>query len=405
MLFEYYLTVIFMKKTIACLLAAFAVIIFPLQCFAEPEVAEKNDTIEDYAKSSILMCADTGDIIYEKNAYEHLSPASVTKIMSILLVLEAIDSGKISLEDEVPAGENSVKMGGSQIWLELGEKMTVNELFKAVVVASANDACTALGEYIAGSSQAFVKLMNEKAQSLGLENTCFENCTGLDDTIKNHYSCAYDLAVIAREVLKHDLIYNYSTIWLDYLRNGKTELNNTNKLVNKYDGITGLKTGTTSKAGFCVCATAEREDMNLIAVVLGADTSEHRFQTASNLLDFGFAEYAVVAPQIDEAQITPVKIKNGKVKSVVPIYNQTDKLLVKKGDINIIYTYEIEDSVSAPVENGAELGEISIKNGDDVIKTITLVSPKAIEKISFNYLNRNVTEYLAKTVDYRRILM
>lgn len=386
MLFEYYLTVIFMKKTIACLLAAFAVIIFPLQCFAEPEVAEKNDTIEDYAKSSILMCADTGDIIYEKNAYEHLSPASVTKIMSILLVLEAIDSGKISLEDEVPAGENSVKMGGSQIWLELGEKMTVNELFKAVVVASANDACTALGEYIAGSSQAFVKLMNEKAQSLGLENTCFENCTGLDDTIKNHYSCAYDLAVIAREVLKHDLIYNYSTIWLDYLRNGKTELNNTNKLVNKYDGITGLKTGTTSKAGFCVCATAEREDMNLIAVVLGADTSEHRFQTASNLLDFGFAEYAVVAPQIDEAQITPVKIKNGKVKSVVPIYNQTDKLLVKKGDINIIYTYEIEDSVSAPVENGAELGEISIKNGDDVIKTITLVSPKSIEKISFNYI-------------------
>ena len=386
MLFEYYLTVIFMKKTIACLLAAFAVIIFPLQCFAEPEVAEKNDTIEDYAKSSILMCADTGDIIYEKNAYEHLSPASVTKIMSILLVLEAIDSGKISLEDEVPAGENSVKMGGSQIWLELGEKMTVNELFKAVVVASANDACTALGEYIAGSSQAFVKLMNEKAQSLGLENTCFENCTGLDDTIKNHYSCAYDLAVIAREVLKHDLIYNYSTIWLDYLRNGKTELNNTNKLVNKYDGITGLKTGTTSKAGFCVCATAEREDMNLIAVVLGADTSEHRFQTASNLLDFGFVEYAVVAPQIDEAQITPVKIKNGKVKSVVPIYNQTDKLLVKKGDINIIYTYEIEDSVSAPVENGAELGEISIKNGDDVIKTITLVSPKAIEKISFNYI-------------------
>lgn len=386
MLFEYDLTVIFMKKIIACLLAAFAVIIFPLQCFAEPEVAEKNDTIEDYAKSSILMCADTGDIIYEKNAYEHLSPASVTKIMSILLVLEAIDSGKISLEDEVPADENSVKMGGSQIWLELGEKMTVNELFKAVVVASANDACTALGEYIAGSSQAFVKLMNEKAQSLGLENTCFENCTGLDDTIKNHYSCAYDLAVIAREVLKHDLIYNYSTIWLDYLRNGKTELNNTNKLVNKYDGINGLKTGTTSKAGFCVCATAEREDMNLIAVVLGADTSEHRFQTASNLLDFGFAEYAVVAPQIDEAQITPVKIKNGKVKSVVPIYNQTDKLLVKKGDINIIYTYEIEDSVSAPVENGAELGEISIKNGDDVIKTITLVSPKAIEKISFNYI-------------------
>ncbi len=386
MLFEYDLLVIFMKKTIACLLAVLAVILFPLQCFAEPEIAENNDTVEDYAKSSILMCADTGDIIYEKNAYEHLSPASVTKIMSILLVLEALDSGKISLDDEVSAGENAVKMGGSQIWLEFGEKMTVDELFKAVVIASANDACTALGEYIAGSSQAFVKMMNERAQQLGLENTCFENCTGLDDTIKNHYSCAYDLAVIAREVLGHDLIYNYSTIWLDYLRNGETELNNTNKLVNKYDGITGLKTGTTSKAGFCVCATAEREGMNLIAVVLGAGTSDERFQSASNLLDFGFAEYTVVTPQIDETQITPVKIKNGKIKSVVPIYNQTDKLLVMKGNADITYTYEIEESVFAPVENGAELGEISVKSGDSVIKTISLVSPKAIEKISFKYI-------------------
>ncbi len=386
MLFEYDLLVIFMKKTIACLLAVLAVILFPLQCFAEPEIAENNDTVEDYAKSSILMCADTGDIIYEKNAYEHLSPASVTKIMSILLVLEALDSGKISLDDEVSAGENAVKMGGSQIWLEFGEKMTVDELFKAVVIASANDACTALGEYIAGSSQAFVKMMNERAQQLGLENTCFENCTGLDDTIKNHYSCAYDLAVIAREVLGHDLIYNYSTIWLDYLRNGETELNNTNKLVNKYDGITGLKTGTTSKAGFCVCATAEREGMNLIAVVLGAGTSDERFQSASNLLDFGFAEYTVVTPQIDETQITPVKIKNGKIKSVVPIYNQTDKLLVVKGNADITYTYEIEESVFAPVENGAELGEISVKSGDSVIKTISLVSPKAIEKISFKYI-------------------
>ncbi len=390
MLFEYDLLVIFMKKTIACLLAVLAVILFPLQCFAEPEIAENNDTVEDYAKSSILMCADTGDIIYEKNAYEHLSPASVTKIMSILLVLEALDSGKISLDDEVSAGENAVKMGGSQIWLEFGEKMTVDELFKAVVIASANDACTALGEYIAGSSQAFVKMMNERAQQLGLENTCFENCTGLDDTIKNHYSCAYDLAVIAREVLGHDLIYNYSTIWLDYLRNGETELNNTNKLVNKYDGITGLKTGTTSKAGFCVCATAEREGMNLIAVVLGAGTSDERFQSASNLLDFGFAEYTVVTPQIDETQITPVKIKNGKIKSVVPIYNQTDKLLVMKGNGDITYTYEIEESVFAPVENGAELGEISVKSGDSVIKTISLVSPKAIEKISFKYILKEI---------------
>lgn len=386
MLFEYDLSVIFMKKTIAVFLAVLTTFIIPFQCVAAENKGESSETVADFAKSSILMCADTGDIIYEKNAYEHLSPASVTKIMTILLVLEAIDSGKISLEDEVTAGENAVKMGGSQIWLELGEKMTVDELFKAVVVASANDACTALGEFIAGSSQGFVKMMNEKAASLGLENTYFENCTGLDDTTKNHYSCAYDLAVIACEVLKHELIYNYSTVWLDYLRNGETELNNTNKLVNKYDGITGLKTGTTSKAGFCVCATAKRDDMNLIAVVLGADTSELRFETAANLLNFGFAEYTVITPQIDESQITSVKIKNGKIKSVVPIYNQTDKLLVKKGETDISYSYEIEDSIAAPVDQGAELGTISVHYGDDVIKSITLVSPKKIEKIGFNYI-------------------
>ena len=386
MLFEYDLSVIFMKKIIAVFLAVLTTFIIPFQCVAAENKEESSETVADFAKSSILMCADTGDIIYEKNAYEHLSPASVTKIMSILLVLEAIDSGKISLEDEVTAGENAVKMGGSQIWLELGEKMTVDELFKAVVVASANDACTALGEFIAGSSQGFVKMMNEKAASLGLENTYFENCTGLDDTTKNHYSCAYDLAVIACEVLKHELIYNYSTVWLDYLRNGETELNNTNKLVNKYDGITGLKTGTTSKAGFCVCATAKRDDMNLIAVVLGADTSELRFETAANLLNFGFAEYTVITPQIDESQITSVKIKNGKIKSVVPIYNQTDKLLVKKGKTDISYSYEIEDSIAAPVDQGAELGTISVHYGDDVIKSITLVSPKKIEKIGFNYI-------------------
>lgn len=221
-------------------------------CFAETEEKKEDESIEK-AKSAILMCMDTGDIIYEKNAYEHCSPASVTKVMSILLILEAIDSGKISLTDSVAASENAVAMGGSQIWLEVGEKMTVDELLKAVVVASANDACIALGEYIAGSDTGFIKMMNDRAKELGLENSNFENCTGLDDTVTNHYSCAYDLAVIAKEVMKHESIKNYTSIWLDSLRNGKTELNNTNKLVNTYKGITGLKTGTTSNAGFCLC--------------------------------------------------------------------------------------------------------------------------------------------------------
>lgn len=378
-------------KKILCYIITLCLILSANICvFAQDdnsETATNNENgIVDYSKSSILMCADTGDIIYEKNAYEHVSPASVTKLMSILLVLEAIDSGKITLEDKVTAGENAVAMGGSQIWLEVGETMTVDELLKAVIVASANDACTALGEYIAGSSTAFVSMMNERANSLGLENTNFENCTGLDDTATNHYSCAYDLAVIAREVLSHELVFNYSTIWLDYLRDGETELNNTNKLVNTYNGITGLKTGTTSKAGFCVCATAKREDMNLIAVVLGAETGDKRFESAVNLLDFGFANYELFVPAIDESKITEVKIKNGVEKATKPIYSSSDKILVKKGTGEISYEYTVSESVAAPLQKGDELGEILIKSGDQIIKKIPLYSGKDINKISYNFV-------------------
>lgn len=379
-----------MKKIICYILTLCLLMSSSISVFAQDENADANfaneNGIVDYSKSSILMCADTGDIIYEKNAYEHVSPASVTKLMSILLVLEAIDSGKITLEDIVTAGENAVAMGGSQIWLEVGETMTVEELLKAVIVASANDACTALGEYIAGSSTAFVSMMNERVNALGLENTNFENCTGLDDTATNHYSCAYDLAVIAREVLTHDLVFNYSTIWLDYLRDGETELNNTNKLVNTYTGITGLKTGTTSKAGFCVCATAKREDMNLIAVVLGAETGDKRFESAVNLLDFGFANYEIFVPAIDETQITNVKIKNGEEKTTKPIYSTSDKILVKKGTGEISYEYSVSESVNAPIKKGDELGEILIKSGDQIIKKIPLYSGKDINKISFNFV-------------------
>lgn len=379
-----------MKKILCYILTLCLLMSSSICVFAQDENADTNSANENgivvYSKSSILMCADTGDIIYEKNAYEHVSPASVTKLMSILLVLEAIDSGKITLEDKVTAGENAVAMGGSQIWLEVGETMTVEELLKAVIVASANDACTALGEYIAGSSTAFVSMMNERANSLGLENTNFENCTGLDDTATNHYSCAYDLAVIAREVLTHELVFNYSTIWLDYLRDGETELNNTNKLVNTYTGITGLKTGTTSKAGFCVCATAKREDLNLITVVLGAETGDKRFESAVNLLDFGFANYEIFVPTIDETQITNVKIKNGEEKSTKPIYSTSDKILVKKGTGEISYEYSVSEAVNAPIKKGDELGEILIKSGDQIIKKIPLYSGKDINKISFNFV-------------------
>lgn len=374
-----------MKKIISLLLSLTLLFVFPISCYAEEETSGSAE-IDDKSKSSILLCADTGEVIYEKNAYEHLSPASVTKVMSMLLVLEAIESGKISLDDEVSTSENAVAMGGSQIWLEQGEMMTVDELFKAVVIASANDACTALAEYIAGSTASFVTMMNERAKELGLENTNFENCTGLDDTATNHYSCAYDIAVMAREVIRHDLVRNYTTVWLDYLRDGETELNNTNKLVNSYNGITGLKTGTTSKAGFCVCATAERDGMSLIAVVLGAQTSDERFESAANLLDYGFANYEVIAPQIDESMITQVRVKNGKEKSILPIYNETDKILVKKGSEEITYSYNIEKSVAAPVAEKAVLGEITIKSGNNIIKKIELYAGKPIEKINFSFV-------------------
>lgn len=375
-----------MKKLISVFLCLLISLSGTIYCFAEEKENNTTAPFEDFSKSSILMCADTGDIIYENNAYEHLSPASVTKVMSMLLILEALESGKISLSDEVVTSKNAVAMGGSQIWLEEGEKMTVDELLKAVAVASANDACTALAEYIAGSTTSFVSMMNERAKELGLENTNFENCTGLDDTATNHYSCAYDIAVISREVMQHELIKNYTTIWLDYLRNGETELNNTNKLVNTYNGITGLKTGTTSKAGFCVCATAERDGMSLISVVLGADTSEDRFTSASNMLDYGFANYQIIVPEIDETQISTVKVINGIEKSVMPIYDETDKILVKKGVEDITYEYKTEPSVSAPVKSGDKLGEIIIKSGNETIRTVKLYSGKNIDKISFSYV-------------------
>lgn len=375
-----------MKKLISVFLCLLISLSGTIYCFAEEKENNTTAPFEDFSKASILMCADTGDIIYENNAYEHLSPASVTKVMSMLLILEALESGKISLSDEVVTSKNAVAMGGSQIWLEEGEKMTVDELFKAVAVASANDACTALAEYIAGSTTSFVSMMNERAKELGLENTNFENCTGLDDTATNHYSCAYDIAVISREVMQHELIKNYTTIWLDYLRNGETELNNTNKLVNTYNGITGLKTGTTSKAGFCVCATAERDGMSLISVVLGADTSEDRFTSASNMLDYGFANYQIIVPEIDETQISTVKVINGIEKSVMPIYDETDKILVKKGGEDITYEYKTEPSVSAPVKSGDKLGEIIIKSGNETIRTVKLYSGKNIDKISFSYV-------------------
>lgn len=350
----------------------------PAKCYASGFDEEKVS-----AKSAILMCMDTGDILYEKNADERRSPASVTKILSILLIAEAIDSGKISLGDTVTASENAMSKGGSQIWLEVGEQMTVEELLKATIIASANDACTALGEYIAGSETAFVKMMNDRAKELGLKDTNFENCTGLDDAIKNHYSSAHDLAVIACEVMKHDVVKKYTTVWLDSLRNGETELNNTNKLVNTYDGITGLKTGTTEAAGFCLCATACRDGMNLVAVVLGAKTSEERFSSATYLLDTGFANYGVYSTEPDLRKITAVTVKGGDKKSITPVLSGNQKILCEKGKNSFKYEYKINKEVSVPIKKGDVLGEINVMADGKKIAVLSVISPENINKTTF----------------------
>ncbi|MCM1114760.1 MAG: D-alanyl-D-alanine carboxypeptidase [Clostridium sp.] len=357
-----------------------------LLCVPSPIYAADKEKKEITVKSSILMCMNTGDVISEDNAYEHVSPASVTKIMSILLILEAIDSGKISLDDMVAASENAMSKGGSQIWLEVGEEMSVNDLLKAVIIASANDACTLLGEYVAGSDSGFVDMMNSKVKELGLSNSHFENCTGLDDEITNHYSCAYDLAVIACEVMKYDLVKDYSTVWLDSLRNGETELNNTNKLVNTYNGITGLKTGTTSNAGFCLCATASRDNMDLVSVVLGAETSDDRFNKSIQLLDYGFANYKIESFEIDDSKITEVKVKNGIVKTIKPILNNNSVILVPKSSAEFEYEYNIAEEIEAPVKSGDVLGEIIVKCNDEQVSSIELKAESDVNKISFGYI-------------------
>ena len=367
-----------MKKILIFLLSLALFVSMPTTMYAKDK--------EIKVKSSILMCSNTRDILLEDNAYEHLSPASVTKIMSILLFLEAIDSGKISLDDMVPASENAVSKGGSQIWLEVGEQMSVNDLLKAVIISSANDACTLLGEYVAGSDSGFVDMMNSKVKELGLTNSHFENCTGLDDDTTDHYSCAYDLAIIACEVMKYDLVKEYSTVWLDSLRGGKTELNNTNKLVNKYSGITGLKTGTTSNAGFCLCATASRDGLNLVSVVLGAGTSDDRFDKSCELLDYGFANYKIEKFSFDENKINNVKVKNGVIKEIKPIIDNTNEIIVPKSSSDFEYTYKISKEVKAPVKSGDKLGEIIVKCDNKAISTVNLVAKDNISKIDFKYI-------------------
>ena len=333
------------------------------------------------AKSAILMEVNTGKILYEANADEKLPPASITKIMSLLLVMEAIDSGKMSVEDVITASEHACSMGGSQIWLEPGETMTVDDLLKAAVIASANDATVALGEQIAGSEEGFVAMMNARAKELGRTNTNFINATGLD--AEGHISSAHDVAIMSAELIKHDLIKNYSTLWMDSLRGGESELVNTNKLVRFYEGTTGLKTGTTSGAGYCLSATAERNGLELVAVIMSGDTSNDRFNGAKKLLDYGFAnyEYASIKPELDK---TELNIKNGvapKVKIIAK--NNFDALLKKSETAAVTQQLNLKQNLEAPVKKDEVVGAIDFYLNDETIGQVEVVADESVDKMSF----------------------
>ena len=339
-------------------------------------------SLEMAAPSAVLMEAATGTVLYEKDAHTPLPPASVTKIMTLLLVMEALDAGRIGWDDTVTASEAAAAKGGSQVYLEAGEQMSLQEMLKSVVVVSANDCATALAEHVAGSEAAFVELMNRRAQELGMENTHFVNCTGLDDEpdAETHLTTAYDIALMSRALLKHDEIHDYTTIWMDSVRNGEFGLANTNKLVRFYQGTTGLKTGYTSAAGHCLSASAERDGVEFIAVVLHCATSGERFQAAKQLLDYGFANYTLAQPD-PETEIPPVPVVLGTAETIVPVPDNDDPVLIEKGQAAGITTrVEVADQVRAPVEAGQRLGTLTLQSDGAPLAAIPLVAPEAVPR-------------------------
>ena len=341
--------------------------------------AEGNTDLGLNAKSVILMEESTGNILYENNPDERLPIASVTKVMTMLLIMEAVDSGKINLDDMVTVSENAMSYGGSTMFLETGEQLTVNDMLKGIAVASANDGCVAMAEHLAGSESAFVDVMNEKAKELGMENTHFMNTNGLDED--DHYSSARDVAIMSRELMKHETIFNYTSIWMDTLRGGKFQLADTNKLIRFYDGANGLKTGSTSKALCCLSAAAKRNDMQLIAVVLGAPTSAERFASAKSLLDYGFANYAVNTQITAGDEVQKIAVEKGVDKEVGVVAGDSCSTLVKKGqEDNITKEIKIDETITAPIEAGQKIGTMTISRDGEVIADIDLNASSAVEK-------------------------
>ena len=338
-------------------------------------------------KSALLMDIGTGTVLYEQNAHEKLAPASVTKVMTMLLIMEAIDSGKIGWDDTVTASEAAAAKGGSQVYLKVGETMTVTDMVKSIAVSSANDCACAMAEHIAGSEAGFVQLMNQRAKELGMNDTNFVNCTGLDDdpAAKEHVTSAYDIAIMSRELMKnHPDIQKFTTIWMDTVRTGAFGLANTNKLVRFYPGATGLKTGFTSGAGYCLSATAQRDGLGLIAVVMGCESSQQRFAACKQMLDYGFANFARVEPEVTEGTVL---VRLGRADTVKAVPAEPVQLLIDKAQSNQVQVQTVlEESVSAPVSKGQRLGTLTVKVGEQVLAQVPMVAQEGVEKLTWSDL-------------------
>lgn len=350
----------------------------------------ENNALSLESGAAILIEQTTGQILYSHNIHEQLRPASVTKVMSILLIMEAVDSGKINLTDNVPCSENAASMGGSQIWLDPRETLTVDEMLKAICVNSANDCVVALSEYIAGSEEGFVQMMNDKAKELGMNDTTFKNCHGLDED--GHVTSAYDISLMSKELLNnHPTITNYTTIWTDTLRDGKSELSNTNKLIRTYKGATGLKTGSTSLALYNLSASATRDDLSLIAVIMKAPSTKVRFAEATQLLDYGFNTFSFKQFGKKEDVVKAVSVDKGVTSSVEAILADNACTLLEKGkDKNIEQTLKLDECISAPVASGQKLGEISFTLDGEILSTVDIVAKNNVEKINLFTMAKHI---------------
>lgn len=381
-----------MKKSIILVILSLSVILSPI-VYAETVIQTSEGDIvyteteapiiKTNAVSAVLIDAESGKILYEENKDEIRPMASITKIMTMLLTMEAIEKGSLTFEQVLVCSEHAKSMGGSEIWLEIGEEMTVNDLLKAVAVNSANDAAVVLAEAVGGTEDNFVDMMNKRARELGMVNTCFKNANGLDE--EGHYSSAYDISLMSKELLKHEKILNYTTIWTDTLRNGKTELTNTNKLIRFYKGATGLKTGYTSTAGYCLSASAERNGLKLIAVVLGCKTIDERLSGVKELLNYGFSTYTYYKPDIDLGSFPKIKVILGSKEYSGIKTPEISGFIIKK-DIksDIVYECEFANDLMAPVEENQTIGNIKFKHGEEIIAEFPLKASEFIPRLRFS---------------------